>query len=764
MKKMFPLFVALVFVFSACAPATPVAEPAIAPANTATLPPAETFTPEPTSTPALAPTPTLAPDTMIYQFDTNVSDEDRVTIKEGVKIARQYLVNNFGRDIQGKYVINVANNPSDQSDVNFARVNGDGVNQIMTLNVGHQWWAGENKDRRIKAVVHEFTHFWQSEQGNGWPGCKYLQDALGLPGSHDPMTDVFDEGHAEYVGFMAVGLENEAFTLNEVNMVSVLAPVSRDLKYDYSARKAGVYWLIKQKGPMAFSRYCAEIGNGKTFPEAFQIGFGMPFEKFTEDFKSYLFEGLSELCSQNSACDKQKLTAVWQSQEGCFAFIKNSLSLPIDFLNTGYPHYIVAIADGKEDEIYPGLALGIWQANQWNENVWFVDNEVSAIAFKNLFDKKGVESFVNYCNEIGKGAYPKDAFKSAFGMTLEDFRTQFKKEVLGEMADCTVAKCGGGVDNYSDIYKLKHLIDITKSEPNLILNFIDENNQPVALTHLTLWRQDFGGDGQVVDYAQPFTTPPTFSVAILPGRYIFAFCEPGYPVDHSDWECQWHETDWIDVYNDKVTNLTFQVLPGVRKADLTKPDIEVRFTDKDGNPIPNLGIQICNLDTSVKVCTPTYPIAKTDADGVYTDFLRNGKYLIRVPLYPNYLRKYEFAPFYEIKDINVDENSIALVNFQFPVPNLIVKFLDVNGSPVPEHGFQLCKIINGKGNCATPVSLWGWYAAANKKGVFEGFVEPGEYYILTCKLPDCPEYEIKITNIIVSSETEVTTVEYPLYK
>jgi hypothetical protein len=467
----------------------------------------------------------------------------------------------------------------------------------------------------------------------------------------------------------------------------------------------------------------------------------------------------------NTALVIHEYTHEWQWQHGCSNDFLNDPLKPTGFLSQGYAGYAGYSASGVDLSDYAfsdPLALSFWQANQWDENKWFDNSDVNAVVTRHLVEGYGFKPYTQYCDAVGRGAAPNDAFQSAYGISVLDFRAKFKEQVLGALKDCTVATCGAGVDNYSDKFKLKHLIDTTKSTPNVILKFVDENNSPVALTHLSLWRE--GIDGQLIDYAQPFETPDTFSAALLPGRYIFAFCEPGYPVDQSDWPCVWHETDWIDVYSDQITNQTFQVMPAIRKPSLPAPNLAVKFTDKDGNPMSNLGIQVCNYDTPVKVCNPTYPIGKTDEDGVYQDSLRTGKYLIRVPLYPGYLDKYEFMPFYEIKEINIDENAVTSVDYQFPIPNLVVKFIDVNGSPIPEQGFLLCKVVSGAGDCTTPVSLWGRFAMTSKEGAFEVRVEPGEYYILTCKLPSCPSYDTTIANIVVLSDTQVITVDYPLYK
>ena len=57
--------------------------------------------------------------------------------------------------------------------------------------------------------------------------------------------------------------------------------------------------------------------------------------------------------------------------------------------------------------------------------------------------------------------------------------------------------------------------------------------------------------------------------------------------------------------------------------------------------------------------------------------------------------------------------------------------------------------------------LWGY---TNKSGVFEIKIDPGEYYVLSCKI-ECSGYPFDYTfeNIIVVNG-QVTIVEFPLHK
>lgn len=621
MKRLFSIFV-VATIFASCSPISQL-EPTNLPESTATFLPTKTQLPSPTFTPTLIPTPTLSPDPNMYQFDDNVSEEDRTLIKNAVQIARYYLLNNFGSDLAHGVKFIVTN---DTSKLNSY---GDGVGAFIEpknqevyieLNVAGTVWKSERpkyQNPAIALVVHELTHYWQYEHG-----CVYINYPPYQP------TTFMIEGHAGYVGYMAAG-----------------------------------------------------AGNPKEF----------------------------------------------------------------------------------ERELSDDSALSFWQANTWKESEWFLDTNVDRVIVKHLMDSYGMMAFTQFCDAIGSGANPNDAFQLTFGISVQDFRSYIKQEILGQLADCTVATCGAGVDNFSDKYSLGHLLDPSRTTPNLIVKFVDQNNSPLALP-VEMAKQGTDNTGE---YATNITVAGIFSESLIPGRYIFSFCEPGTNFNVTG-RCLVNEygTDWIDVYGDKTTELTLQIPPPIVVSNLAMPNLVVTITDKDGNPMPDLGLQICNYDTLVMVCSFGHDTNRfyTDNEGVFHDSLRSGKYFIRLNMYSGFHGKYEFFPFYEIRDINIIENNVTTISYQFPTPNLVVKFTDVNGTAVPKHEFVLCRIVNGMGDCNTLFNEQDGWAVTNYQGIFEAQVEPGEYYILTC-LVGCPGYpfDFKFENIVVS-ESQVMTYELSLSK
>ncbi len=463
-----------------------------------------------------------------------------------------------------------------------------------------------------------------------------------------------------------------------------------------------------------------------------------------------------------------EFTHAWQYQQGC---ISDALQRqPTGFLIEGYAGYIgysVAGLDLSTNSAFSDdTALEFWKANAWKEKDWFNDGNVNRVLTRHLVEDYGLGAYVEYCKFLNSGAKSDDAFQSAYGISITDFHQMMKDQILGDMQNCTVATCGAGVDNYSDNFDLSNLFDKSKTEPNLIVHFVDANNKPVIMTFIAILKQNIGTTGE---YSQRFVVPGTFSYAMLPGRYMFWFSDPGYP--HNGVEGHWgdwryFETDWFDVYADQVTEMTLQIPAHIENPNISTPNLQVKFFDVDGNSVPNLNLVICSYENPVKVCSGYYePTRHTDSNGVYYDSLRTGKYLLKFPPFSTeFLGKYSQFVFYQILDINIQENGVTQIEYHFPAPNLVIKFLDVNGSPIPGHGFVLCKLVNGVGDCNSTAYNQSAVGHTNKQGVFEAKVDPGEYYVLSCKI-GCESYPFDYTfEHIIVVDGQVTTAELPLHK
>lgn len=456
-----------------------------------------------------------------------------------------------------------------------------------------------------------------------------------------------------------------------------------------------------------------------------------------------------------------ELFHMWQFEHGCggqwgevgdplTGFIYEGMAEYMGFLATGFP-------DGAED-FTDGYAFSFWLVEQFNETAWFRNNAVAAVAVKRLVDKHGPMAFARFCDAEEHGAGPQNAFLSTFGITVQEFRAQFMEEVLGQTKDCTAATCGTG--DVPGQYSISDLIDPARKSPNLIATFVDQSSHPVVISNIILCQQTISLPSAC---RQPDNVPGIFSAPLKPGKYAFYFCDPGFPGTENTARCKGHETEWFDVLQDEVTNITVMVPSEIEDPTLSAPNLVVTFFDHAGNPVPDLGLQICNYDQPVKVCSRDDDSKHTDSEGVFLDTLRSGKYLIRFA-WPG-AGYGGLTKTYQIDGIAVDKSRVTTTSYTFPAPNLIINFTDAVGGLLPHHDFVLCKAVEEPGNCLTPASLWGWWVTTNPKGIFEAHVEPGMYLIVTNMDFTSLEQRVDLKiPIEVTSETELTTIEYPLHK
>jgi hypothetical protein len=450
-----------------------------------------------------------------------------------------------------------------------------------------------------------------------------------------------------------------------------------------------------------------------------------------------------------------ELTHLWQIERGCLdPFSQNYAA---DFMLEGHANYVASMAMDRESELDPELALGEWLRTQFNETTWFASSAVGPLAIRSLVDKHGTMSYATWCDLVGSGKGVDNSFKTVYGVDIREFRSQFMRDLLGQAAQCTPATCGTG-DSVGQ-YSISEFFDSSKKEPNLIAQFVDENNSPVVLSNVILCRQNTSLPSAC---RQPENIPGVFSAPVFSGRYAFYFCSPEYPGSGNTAQCKANETDWFDVGDHAATELTFQVPVEIEMPALSNPDLIFKLSNANGEPVTDMFVQICNYDSPVKVCTNAEKGLQTDANGIVEARLRTGTYLIRFA-WPS--SGYGgLTNTYEVRDIVVDQAGVQSISYQFPVANLVISFKDALGSSVPFHDFVLCRAIDQPGNCVTSASLWGWWVNTNKDGEFEANVPPGSYWIITNSDYTSVEQHVDLKVSVVASDSEVTTIEVPLNK
>jgi hypothetical protein len=461
-----------------------------------------------------------------------------------------------------------------------------------------------------------------------------------------------------------------------------------------------------------------------------------------------------------------ELFHMWQLEHGCgglwgaeadplTGFIYEGMAEYMGFLATGFPE--------DAEDFSDGYAFSFWPAEQFNETAWFRNGAVAAVAVRRLVDEHGPLAFARFCDSEGQGASPQSAFRSAFGMTVEEFRARFMEEVLGQTRDCTMATCGSGSALIGQ-FNLQDFLAPGATTPNLVARFVGENGSPLVISNILLARLriDVPNDNRQIDEG----VPGIFSAALLPGRYAFYFCESGYPGTEPTAACRGHETEWFEVSEDQVTSVTFRIPPDIEEPARTDPNLIMEILDENGLPVPGLRLQVCNYDAPVKVCSPALHGKQTDANGIYQDSLRSGKYVVRFN-WPGVGYAREWTYVFEVDNVNIGADQPTRITYQLPQPNLLVELTDLAGAPAAAHFLYLCRVDDQLGNCDIAnhsPNPWSWGSYTNDQGVFKAVVAPGVYFILTSRFPTFVTLptDYVISDINVSTEPETTTVEYQL--
>jgi hypothetical protein len=251
------------------------------------------------------------------------------------------------------------------------------------------------------------------------------------------------------------------------------------------------------------------------------------------------------------------------------------------------------------------------------------------------------------------------------------------------------------------------MIDYSLKSPDLVIKITDQQGKPVPDLNYQLFRRLYNDFYKNTEYDAPTTNSAgVLSVPVLPGTYSTTFRAGGYPGKGGAYSGE--PTKCVYELN------PFEIMPGetktiefayrdIQDSTLSAPNFLFTLLGVDGQPISNQYVQVCGYDAVSTVCFN----GQTDEGGVYGASLKTGMYLVRLvqpgqgnmdprgytnPTYGMNLSPYNPPDYeYEIQDIQIEGPAVKSITYQFPAPNLQLKFLDANGSPTANVNFLLCK-------------------------------------------------------------------------
>ncbi|MCE9644612.1 MAG: hypothetical protein K8S20_01330 [Chloroflexi bacterium] len=255
--------------------------------GTATLQPALTFSP------TITPTATFEPGSFFFDIASDVPGNDEAEIKTGIDLARAYLRDFLGGDInpsmpQFMVKIVATGNGNDGSCCTGLAESGprpffDVKHSSWNIGSSSYW---DNTDNHVNAGAHEYVHAWQSSLG-----CLTIHD--------QPLGNWLNEGIAQYISINSLKQGGYVTENDYRQLISVaLAGTSTDKLASYERGSSGrlddiaLLATIKlvslaPSGELSLRNVCENISSGKSVDQSFKEAFGISKNDFYKLFTGY---------------------------------------------------------------------------------------------------------------------------------------------------------------------------------------------------------------------------------------------------------------------------------------------------------------------------------------------------------------------------------------------------------------------------------------------------------------------------------------------
>ena len=226
------------------------------------------------------------------EFTIDVSDEDKKLAIEGVSTMDSYLQKWFGKSADKPSGLQVSAAEDDPS--GGAQVKTDSGTAIILIETGSFGWKRQIQSNRevggewrSRLVAHEYVHVYQFQNGCGRADAETLT-----------APKWFIEGEAEWLSYTAM---KEADQLPMLSIPHLVTPGAKQIAGSlqsfenptgldfsaYSLFNMAVDYLMTDKPIKNLDDFCVNLDNGMSMPKAFEAAFGLPLDKFYEDFETY---------------------------------------------------------------------------------------------------------------------------------------------------------------------------------------------------------------------------------------------------------------------------------------------------------------------------------------------------------------------------------------------------------------------------------------------------------------------------------------------
>lgn len=223
------------------------------------------------------------------EFASDVTDKDKLSITQGISAMDFYLKKWFGKSIDQPLGLKVyaTQSASLLEGGSIVMENGTAIIEIKT---GSALWKQQREETRNNVSAHEYMHVYQLQNGCG----NIAQANLKTP-------KWFLEGEAVLLSFNITKDAgwNPYFSIQQ--MISLAKQARGSLQSfekaetvnDSNALSAyplfatAVDYLIKERPIKTLDNFCVNLAKNQPVTTAFQNAFGIPLEKFYEEFEAY---------------------------------------------------------------------------------------------------------------------------------------------------------------------------------------------------------------------------------------------------------------------------------------------------------------------------------------------------------------------------------------------------------------------------------------------------------------------------------------------
>jgi hypothetical protein len=221
-------------------------------------------------------------DAITYRIDERVTAEDEAYIREGIRLAQDYLLETLDVTVDGPVIVNARATaaPANLGEVAEAS---DGFIAYFTRSSG---WYRSSPAYRLEVVVHEFVHVYQIDElgrhQTGAPAWMMEGTAEFLASDALISRGLLDPGDAEHYRYWTIA-DAPLDELADYEQHTLFRQADARV---YGLAYLGMAWLAEESGTASIGAFFELVGNGADWDDAFEEAFSLTPRAFYRAFEA----------------------------------------------------------------------------------------------------------------------------------------------------------------------------------------------------------------------------------------------------------------------------------------------------------------------------------------------------------------------------------------------------------------------------------------------------------------------------------------------